>query len=56
MHAGNLFRPEHGEFRDMNSQRKERALHKERDLERMRFACSSPIEGEKVRLKRDLKH
>ena len=46
MHAGNLFRPERGEFRDMNSQRRDRALRKERDLERERFACRFPISGE----------
>ena len=46
MHAGNLFRLKHGEFREMNSQRKDRALHKERDLERVRFARRSPIERE----------
>ena len=45
MHAGSLFRLERGEFRALNSQRKDRVLHREGDLERVRFARSFSIGG-----------
>ena len=45
MHAGNLFRLKHGKFREMSSQRKEKTLHREGDLERVRFARSFSIGG-----------
>ena len=45
MHAGNLLGLKHAEFREMNSQRKEKILHREGDLGRVRFARSSSIGG-----------